>query len=384
MALFRESLETGEPCVISQPVDIQQVLGDMVVATPFPEAVKREMKKMTREFISRLEIYSLMLVPIVSGDKRFGPVFIPSTIQFGEEDLHRVSSITEQLSAVIYRVNVDREKLEKRQETEFVYRTLIDGSRIDDIEELCDHLAKSVRKINPNVYVLVSLFDPEMDAIRVRSVQGLGHFGDRRFKILGMKPEEFTVNTSQYDLDDDLNKLYTSGKIEIIPGGLFDLTRGKIPKRLCKSIEKLTGVNQVLINGFSLNDKSTGGLILFQKDGEEIRFPEAIETVVSRHSIILDRRLAQQEVVKRKIQLETLRDIEFEIASDLDIGSLLQSISDKATAIVDAVAWDLVSTIRIVMSWNIRPIRDLKNCLRTLMCILARVCLAECGKSKKR
>ncbi len=116
---------------------------------------------------------------------------------------------------------------------------------------------------------------------------GLGKFGVRISKLLGIKPEEFTVNTSQYYLDDELNKLYTSGKLEIVPGGIYDLTRGTISKRLCRSIEKMTGVHQVLINGFSLNDRSTGGLIMFLKEGEEINFPEAIETVVNQYSIII-------------------------------------------------------------------------------------------------
>ena len=338
MALFKECLESGESRVISQPADIRQVLGNMAAATLFPEIVRSGLKKMTREVISRLEINSLMLLPIVSGDKKFGLVFIPSSEHFNEEDLQRLSSITDQLSAVMYRVEVDHERMEKSEETEFIYRTLVQGSKIDDIDELCDHLAKSVRKINPDVYVVVSLFDPELDAIRVRSVEGLGKFGDRVFNLLGVKPEEFRVNTSQYYLEDGLNKLYTSGKLEIVPGGIYDLTRGKISKRICRSIEKMTGVHEVLINGFSLNNKSTGGLIIFLKEGDEIKFREAIETVVSQFSIILDRRMSQQEVVKRKIQLEALRDIELEIASDLDIDSLLKSISEKSTAIVNASA----------------------------------------------
>lgn len=338
MALFRECLESGEGLVISQLVDIQQVMGDMAGATPFPEIVKSALKNMTREFISRLEINSLMLIPITSGDKKFGLVFIPSAHRLGEDDLQRFTTITDQLGALMYRAEVDRERREKSQETEFIYSTLVLGSRIDDIDELCDHLAKSVRLINPNVYVLVSLFDPELDAIRVRSVQGLGKFGDRIFKLLGVKPEEFSVNTSQFYLDDDLNKLYTSGKLEVVPGGIFDLTRGTISKRLCKSLEKMTGVHQVIINGFSLNDTSNGGLILFLKEGEKIKFPEAIETVVSQLSITLDRRLTLQEVERRKTQLEALRDIGLELTSNLNLNSLLQSISEKATAIVDASA----------------------------------------------
>ena len=338
MALFKECLEKGESRVISKPADIQQVLADMAAATPFPEIVKSGMKKMTREFISRLEIISLMVLPIVSGDKKFGLVFIPGTKHFSEEDLHRLSSITGQLSAVMYRVDVDHEKREKSKETDFIYRTLVEGSRIDDIDELCDHLAKSVREINPDVFLAVSLFDPDLDAIRIRSIKGLGKFGTRISKVLGVKPEEFTVNTSHYYLDDELNKLYTSGKLEIVPGGIYDLTRGKLSKRLCRSIEKMTGVSEVKIIGFSKNDKSNGGLILFLKEGDKIILPEAIETVVSQYSIILDRRMSQQEVVQRKTQLEALRVIELEIASDLDIESLLQSISEKATAIVDASA----------------------------------------------
>ncbi len=74
------------------------------------------------------------------------------------------------------------------------------------------------------------------------------------------------------------------------------------------------------------------------KEGAEIQHPEAIEAVVRHYAVIFERRMAQEEVIKRKVQLEALKVVEHEIASELDIDSLLQSIAEKATKIVNASA----------------------------------------------
>jgi GAF domain-containing protein len=214
----------------------------------------------------------------------------------------------------------------------------VEGSRLDDIDDISQLLADKVHEVNPDSYVMVSLYDPEVDAIRVRALSGLGQMTDRVFNTLGIKPANLRVNVLDNDLDSDLNQLYTSGKLERVPDGLYDLTRGMIPRKLCKSAERLLGVGEVYIAGFGLETNSTGGLVLFIKQGSQVNHPAAIETIVNHFAVIFERRQVQKEIIQRKAQLEALRDIELDIKSQLNLEELLVSIAEKASLIVNATA----------------------------------------------
>ncbi|NOQ40452.1 MAG: GAF domain-containing protein [Anaerolineales bacterium] len=111
-----------------------------------------------------------------------------------------------------------------------------------------------------------------------------------------------------------------------------------IPRKLCKSAERLLGVGEVYIAGFGLETNSTGGLVLFIKQGSQVNHPAAIETIVNHFAVIFERRQVQKEIIQRKAQLEALRDIELDIKSQLNLEELLVSIAEKASLIVNATA----------------------------------------------
>ncbi len=167
--------------------------------------------------------------------------------QISSQDLDRIKTIAEQLNGIIQRGRVEEDRAVKLQELEFINRAIGDVARLNDIDEICDHLADSVRKINPEAYIVVSLYDPALESIRVRSVKGLGKLGDRVIDLLGGKPEQIQINTREYALNSELKALYTSGKLELVPGGLYTLTRGKFSRQICKSIENLGGVDRTCI-----------------------------------------------------------------------------------------------------------------------------------------
>jgi PAS domain S-box-containing protein/putative nucleotidyltransferase with HDIG domain len=337
-SIYNRMFDFIKPGVVNDPVFIQSMIQEMFKELIPPDLIPSDISSLGSQIYGESQAKSIAVLPMKTNGKTIGIIDVVFPELINDQLLDRISAIGDQLSGIIQRKNAEKARETSIQELQFINQTITSGSRIDDIDDLCKHLAKAVKKINPDTYLVVSLYDPDREAIRVRAIEGLSNISDRLFKLFGGRPEEFTIETDQYSLDDNLNYLYTSGKLERVPRGLFDLTRGKIPEKVCKTIETITGVSDVYIVGFGLEGKSTGGLVIFSKKDMEIQFPEAIEAVVSHYSVTFERRIAQDDVLRRKTQLEALREIERDLASELDIDALLQSISEKTKTIVNASA----------------------------------------------
>jgi PAS domain S-box-containing protein/putative nucleotidyltransferase with HDIG domain len=336
--IFKQILDSGDVRTLYKKEEIFDYANGYLASTFLSSKAEKRLRKLIPTVYSAVGIKSIMVAPLMSAGKAYGFIDMSGSKIFSDSERNRFKVFADQLSGFIQKINAENERETSFEELQFINQTITSGSRIDDIDEICKHLAQAVKKINPEAYLMVSLYDPDQEAIRVRAVEGLGKLGDRLFKLIGGRPEEFTVETDKYALADDLNSLYTSGKLERVPRGLFDLTRGKIPEKVCKSIEEITGISDVHIAGFGLEGKSTGGLVILSKKGAKIKFPAAIEAVVSHYSVIFERRIAQIDVLRRKTQLEALREIEKDLTSELDIDTLLQSISEKTKSIVNASA----------------------------------------------
>ncbi len=336
--VYQEILSSGKPQILVEKEVIIDLISTFLAAAFLPESLKKTIGKLIPHIYQLLGIRSIIEVPLMMAGKPVGIIDMSGSQVFSDRDKARFAAIAEQLSGIIQRVQAEKDRELNIRELELIYKTFVEGSRLDNADDISQLLAEKIHEANPDSYVMVSLYDPEVDDIRVRAIAGLGQMTDRVFSILGVKPSNLRVKVMENDLDSDLNTLYTSGKLEQIPGGLYDLTRGMIPKKLCKSAERLLGVGEVYIAGFGLGTNSIGGLVLFTKQGSQVNHPMAIETIVNHFAVIFERRRVQEEIFERKAQLEALREVELSITSQLNLDELLYSIADKASLIVNAAA----------------------------------------------
>lgn len=335
---YQEIIDNGETVILTNPSSILGLMGEMLSAVIRPQISEKPDAAILRRLYDSSGIASVAVVPLLSEGNVIGLADLVLPYEFGGEDLDVLKSISDLLSLIIRRVRAEEDRSAHLGEIEFISRSLVESARREDIDQICSELADNVSKVNPDSYVMVSLYDPDLNAIRIRALKGLGKLADKIVKTLGKKPEELKIEVSANNLEKDLNAKYTSGKLELVPGGLYDLTRGTISRKICKSLEKMAGVGEVYIAGFGLRGKSIGGLVLLVKEGKQIQYPSAIETIASHYAVIFERKIAQEEILNRKAQLEALRNVELEIASKLNLEELLQTIAEEARAIVDALA----------------------------------------------
>jgi PAS domain S-box-containing protein/putative nucleotidyltransferase with HDIG domain len=335
---YRDLVKSGTAQVISNLSEIQDLV-QAKLRVLLPEgSVSEELRGRSVNLVERTGIKSLAVAPLISEGKITGLVELELDRIFPAGELVTLSMLSDQLSGIISRNQSDRDRMDHLNELELISRSLQDSTREGDLDLLCNRLADNVLRVVPEAYVMVSLYDPELNAIRLRALKGLGGVGSRLAEVLGKRPEEITIDVEENPLDRELNRLFTSGKLEKVPGGLYDLTRGVLPQRVCRMLEKIAGVKEVYIAGFGLQEKSTGGLTLLIKEGGEIKYPEAIETVANHYAVIFERRIVQEEILLRKAQLEAVREVGLSIASQLNLDQLLSTIAGRAQQIVDAAA----------------------------------------------
>ncbi len=335
---YQKILSEEQPRIVIDPDIIQTQISDFLQSEFVPDGLRPRIKELVPQIFKLSGIASVISVPLISKGKVIGLMEMSGTKLFTEDVKDRFSALAGQLSGIIERLRAERDRAINVQELELINSLIVEGSRLEDIDDICLMLANRIQDVNPDAYVMLSLYDPVQDSIRVRALTGFGNRVDRVFDLFGVAPTDLQVSVAEFDLEPELQDLFTSGSMVRVPQGIYDLTRGKYPRSVCRSAERLLGVTDTFITGFGLGGESTGGVTLFMRHGAEVQCKSAIETVVSHFSVIIDRRQSESEIKKRTAQLQALREVELDITSQLNLQDLLYSIALRASQMVGGEA----------------------------------------------
>ncbi len=208
----------------------------------------------------------------------------------------------------------EKERERYINELQFTADTIISVSRMQDVDEICQMVARQVHEVNDDAVVAVSLYDPEREAITIRAVEGIGDRTQRLFDLFGFDPTEQSIGREKMK---EASGLYATGTLEQVPGGLHQLMGGTLPKAACNAAEKLFGIDATYTVGFALgSDMPYGGISIFVPEGQELQYPSAIETVASHVSTALQRRQAEEERQKALEEMERALELEKHFKAD--------------------------------------------------------------------
>ncbi len=197
---------------------------------------------------------------------------------------------------VVERIRVDEARERHVRELQTLNAAIIRTSRMEDLDEICAFLGKTVQKLNPQAYVTVSLYSREHNALRVRTALGPETLIDRALQLLGTslpKIEPFSLR----NLDPRIRS-YATGKLERVPGGLHALSAGTIPSTVCRQIESELQIGEIHAVGFALDEQPYGGIVVYLPRGEQLAGASVIESLASHFSLMLRRGQAEQALHK--------------------------------------------------------------------------------------
>jgi len=166
-------------------------------------------------------------------------------------------------------------------------------------EDIYEFIAKQLKELVGNCMVIMNSFDEESNTFCVRSVLGIAKHMDRVLKILGRHPVGMSM-----PINDEAREGLTSGKLEKVPGGFYELSIGSISKPACSAIEKLLGLGDAYAMGFSWKGKLFGSAVVFMRNGVKIWNQSIIETFIRLASVALQRRQAEEALKKANDALE--------------------------------------------------------------------------------
>ncbi len=186
------------------------------------------------------------------------------------------------------RKQIEKEKEKYFKELKFISDTIIELNRMDDVDRMCQYIGQVIRSVNKNAYVLVLLYDPDLDAIRIRSLTGFDKVKNEIKKIIGTDLSSILFYPDQ--LSKKIHELYTVGKLQYISEGLCFLFGEKFNDSICKDIERLLEVDDIYTIGFTQEEIPYGGITIFIPSDYEIQFKPALETLITHFSVLVHRK----------------------------------------------------------------------------------------------
>ncbi|MFO7890313.1 MAG: PAS domain S-box protein [bacterium] len=211
---------------------------------------------------------------------------------------------------VTERKKIEKEKDRYLRELKFITDTVIEISRMDDIEEMCRSLGKTIHSVNTESYVIVLLYDPETDALRIRALIGFDKVKDDLLRISGKDITSVFLIPEQ--LPEKINKYYTIGKLKYVSNSLCFLLDKKFKKEMCQKIERLLGIEKVYTVGFPQDDLPYGGITILTSSDYTIQYQSAIETLVTHFSVLIHRKQMKEVLWKSKERYKNFIEQSFE------------------------------------------------------------------------
>jgi diguanylate cyclase (GGDEF)-like protein len=158
-------------------------------------------------------------------------------------------------------------------------------------EDIYEYIGRQLKNLLGDAIVLVTSFDESNDSLSVRAVVGLSRPLQTVVRLLGRNPVGMTV-----DMDEETRSGIQSGEMVQATDGLYEVSRGRVPKAVCEQVERMLGIGEIHAMGFSRKGGVFGDAIIFMRHGATLDNRSVVETFVHQASIALQKRRAEEEL----------------------------------------------------------------------------------------
>lgn len=159
-----------------------------------------------------------------------------------------------------------------------------------------EFIARALHYLVPEgAIVLVNSINSENATVRVEAIRGADPFLPEIEKMFGRSPLGLSFRASTQGLQEML-----LGSFVDIPGGFYELTFGQMPEKICGKVDSLPFMGAIRGAGLSWKGKVYGIAILLLPPGTMPEHPDILDMFVRHAASVLQRRHAEEELLKRK------------------------------------------------------------------------------------
>lgn len=182
------------------------------------------------------------------------------------------------------------QRFEGEKHTKFLNESALEFLELGDEVNIYEFIGDKIHKLAGKSIVMVTSFDEVTKIVTLRAIFGLGKIAEKVLGILGQHPVGMSTILTPERKQDVLYQKLTPRK------DLYELLAGAVSKSLCRILESILDIGDILEMGFARREYLLGDVTIITPRNKSLNNVEVIEAFIKLAAVALHRRQAAEDL----------------------------------------------------------------------------------------